>query len=314
MFQILNCTIFPLEMKLPKITTLFMLAGLSLSAQAAETLNVCVESTLRAYTSSEFEVNSAFNLLPDEEVTLVSEQATINPRNGVEMVEVDYKGDSVWVARSFLKESCYEPPHMHGEHAVPTQDQLDRHEIDRSRPHSLSLEIPNLKGNLLPPVDECRPCGKYKMRSSYFHPGEDLCTDKQGVPTNAIYTGIVVEVTDHCNDDYFEGKTWANRSSTTCKNSRGFGNRVMLMHLTKDRVWYSGYHHLGEVKVGKGDLVLPGQMVGTVGSTGVSFNYHLHFEIVDGKDPGAYSHVRTNPRSYYNDGRICKKFFYDRRN
>ncbi|TNF30219.1 MAG: M23 family metallopeptidase [Deltaproteobacteria bacterium] len=305
---------FAPEMKLPKITPLLLLAGLNLSVHAAEPLKVCVETSLRGYTSNSFEVASSINLYPDEEVSLVSGVETINPRNGVSMVEVDYNGENVWVAREYLKESCYEEPHMHGEHQVPTQAQLDAHEIDRSRPHSLTLEIPNLKGNLLPPVDECRPCGKYKMRSSYFHPGEDLCTDKQGVPTNAIYTGIVVEVTDHCTDDFYEGKTWENRSSTTCKNSRGFGNRVMLMHLTKDRVWYSGYHHLGEVSVKEGELVLPGQKVGTVGSTGVSFNYHLHFEIVDGKDPGAYSHIRTNPRSYYNDGRICKKFFYDRRN
>lgn len=302
------------DMKLPKIKTLFFLASLGLSAHAAEELSVCVDTTLRAYTSTEFEVSSAVNLLPDEQVSVLSEELVQNPRNGVDMVEVDYKGENLWVARSYLKESCYEEPHMHGEHQVPTQAHLDAHEIDRSRPHSLTKVIPGVKGNVLAPVDECRPCGKYKWRSSYFHPGEDLCTDKQGVDTHAIYTGIVVEVTDHCTDDYFEGKTWANRSSTTCKNSRGFGNRVMLMHFTSDQVWYSGYHHLGEVDVKKGDLVLPGQRVGTVGSTGVSFNYHLHFEIVDGTDPGSYSHIRTNPRAYYKNGRICKKFFYTRRN
>lgn len=301
-------------MKFAGILSILFMTSLSFSAMAEEKLEVCVETSLRAYPSSEFQVSEAISIYPYEEVTLVSDELTANPRNGVDMVQVDYKGKSVWVAREYVKESCFEEPHMHGEHEVPTQQQLDRHQIDRSRPHSLTLEIPGLKGNLNAPVDECRPCGKYKMRSSYFHPGEDLCTDKKGVPTNAIYTGIVVEVTDHCNDDYFEGKTWANRASTTCKNSRGFGNRVMLMHITKNRLWYSGYHHLGLVKVKKGDLVLPGQMVGTVGSTGVSFNYHLHFEIVDGKDPGSYSHVRTNPRSYYSNGRICKKYYYTRRN
>lgn len=199
-------------------------------------------------------------------------------------------------------------------HELPSEEHLRAHQTDASRPHSLQKQIKGITGNLLYPIEgECRPCGTYKMRSKYFHPGQDLCTDKKGVPSRAIYTGIAVEVTDHCTDNFWEGKSWKNKSMN-CKNSRGFGNRIMLMHKTGSQIWYSGYHHLGDVYIKKGDIVLAGEEIGTVGSTGVSFNYHLHFEIINGENPGAYSHVRNDPIKYYKSNRMCGEYYYSRAN
>lgn len=86
---------FAPEMKLPKITPLLLLAGLNMSVYAAGPLKVCVETSLRGYTSNSFEVGSSINLYPDEEVRLVTGVETINPRNGISMVEVDYNGENV---------------------------------------------------------------------------------------------------------------------------------------------------------------------------------------------------------------------------
>ncbi|MCF8060719.1 MAG: M23 family metallopeptidase [Bacteriovoracaceae bacterium] len=291
---------------------LSLLGLICFSTFAEGSLKVCVNTYLRGYPDNNFEVDSAINIFPEDVVKLLSNKVVRNPQNGTEMILIEHLGQELFAASKYIKESCFER-NEETDHQVPTKSHLDRHQVDLSRPHSFGEQISGIAGNLLSPVKECRPCGRFKQRSSYFHPGEDLCTDEKGVAAYAIYTGIAVEVTDHCTDDFYEGKSWKNKSMN-CKKSRGFGNRVMLMHMTNGKIWYSGYHHLGEVKVQKGDLVLPGEMIGTVGSTGVSFNYHLHFEIMDGTNPGSYNHVRNNPALYYKGGKMCESYYSQRRN
>ena len=72
----------------------------------------------------------------------------------------------------------------------------------------------------------------------------------------------------------------------------GFGNYFVVRHnygfLTK-------YAHLGDVYVDEGDVVTQGQVVGTMGSTGLSTGPHLHFEIRIGSqvvDPEKFLNVR----------------------
>lgn len=43
---------------------------------------------------------------------------------------------------------------------------------------------------------------------------------------------------------------------------------------------YSGYYHLSEVLVAPGDVVQPGQVVGAVGTTGLSTGNHLHWDLL----------------------------------
>jgi murein DD-endopeptidase MepM/ murein hydrolase activator NlpD len=46
---------------------------------------------------------------------------------------------------------------------------------------------------------------------------------------------------------------------------------------------YSGYWHMQSLNVKAGDRVSPGQVLGMVGSTGLSTGAHLHWEMrVDG--------------------------------
>ncbi len=43
---------------------------------------------------------------------------------------------------------------------------------------------------------------------------------------------------------------------------------------------FTGYHHLGTVAVGEGEWVEGGQVIGTVGSSGLASGPHLHWELV----------------------------------
>ena len=72
----------------------------------------------------------------------------------------------------------------------------------------------------------------------------------------------------------------------------GFGNYFIIRHnygfLTK-------YAHLNDVYVDEGDVVTQGQVVGAMGSTGLSTGPHLHFEIRIGSqvvDPEKFLNVR----------------------
>jgi murein DD-endopeptidase MepM/ murein hydrolase activator NlpD len=58
------------------------------------------------------------------------------------------------------------------------------------------------------------------------------------------------------------------------------GNAVVIDH---GRGVYSGYWHMQSLNVKAGDQVLPGQVLGLVGNTGLSTGAHLHWEMrVDG--------------------------------
>jgi hypothetical protein len=63
--------------------------------------------------------------------------------------------------------------------------------------------------------------------------------------------------------------------STPPEQSGGYGNFIVIKH--KD--FYSAYGHLSKREVQKGDKVKRGELIGLVGSTGLSTGPHLHFEI-----------------------------------
>ena len=53
------------------------------------------------------------------------------------------------------------------------------------------------------------------------------------------------------------------------------GNAVIIDH---GRGVFTGYWHLSEIYVTVGQQVVPGQMIGLVGTTGLSTGAHLHWE------------------------------------
>jgi TonB family protein len=86
-----------------------------------------------------------------------------------------------------------------------------------------------------------------------FHPGLDILARK-GAPVLSTAAGTV----------------------TASEFNDQDGNRIEIDH---GNGYTSAYHHLDSREVKKGDTVAQGQLIGTVGSTGVSTGPHLHFEI-----------------------------------
>ena len=111
------------------------------------------------------------------------------------------------------------------------------------------------------------PIFKYKK----MHLGIDLCAER-GTDIYATADGYVREV----------GYT------NYPKNGYGYGNKIIIDH---DKEYSTLYAHLLEYKVKKGDQVKKGDVIGYVGSTGLSTSPHLHYEVMkDGKnvDPADY--------------------------
>ena len=89
--------------------------------------------------------------------------------------------------------------------------------------------------------------------SGHFHTGIDLAAP-YGQPVFAAGAGVCEVV----------------RSAT------GYGIHVLLIH---DRSTVSLYGHLSEAVVRTSQLVVAGQQIGRLGSTGMSTGPHVHFEI-----------------------------------
>lgn len=71
-------------------------------------------------------------------------------------------------------------------------------------------------------------------------------------------------------------------------SDEGYGNQIKLVH---DAPMSSNYFHLDEIRVKPGQEVRQGDVIGTVGSTGLSKGPHLHLEIRE-------SGVPVNPNLY----------------
>lgn len=120
----------------------------------------------------------------------------------------------------------------------------------------------------------------YGTRWGRLHAGIDISGGGiSGASVCASKAGTVVAVSSSCTHNY-------RKSSSCCGN--GYGNYVIISH---DGTYSTLYGHLGSVNVSVGDYVSQGQVVGTVGCTGFSTGFHLHFEVrVNGsaQDPRKY--------------------------
>lgn len=96
------------------------------------------------------------------------------------------------------------------------------------------------------------------------HTGADLCA-AYGSPVYAIAGGIV----------------------TTAEFDAAYGNYAVIQHGAdpNGESWASLYAHLDTLLICVGDAVLPGQQIGTVGSTGNSTGNHLHLELLQSGAP-----------------------------
>jgi murein DD-endopeptidase MepM/ murein hydrolase activator NlpD len=116
-----------------------------------------------------------------------------------------------------------------------------------------------------------------------FHAGLDLAA-RTGTEIHAPADGVVL----------FAGRYSLQRSVAWWR----YGNLVILGH---GEHFLTLYGHCDEVRVAKGQQVSQGQVLATVGSTGMSTSPHLHYEVrrLDGE--GSFRPV--DPRIYFLDHR-----------
>jgi murein DD-endopeptidase MepM/ murein hydrolase activator NlpD len=101
-----------------------------------------------------------------------------------------------------------------------------------------------------------------------FHEGVDLA-GPAGQPVYATGDGVV---------------------ETTDINFSGYGNVIIIDH---GFGYKTRYAHLKEINVKAGQVVIRGDKIGTLGSSGLSTGPHLHYEVI-------YRGVQINPWNYLN--------------
>jgi len=78
------------------------------------------------------------------------------------------------------------------------------------------------------------------------------------------------------------------------KSKKGYGNRVVINH---GYGYKTVYAHLNDFNVKTGDVIKRGDVIGTVGSTGLSTGPHLHYEVLANNRP-------LNPQQFFYYGDV----------
>lgn len=105
----------------------------------------------------------------------------------------------------------------------------------------------------------------------YIHKGIDFSTWRAGDPVMATASGQVVNL----------------------GFDNSFGNSIIIKH---NHGIYTRYAHLNSFRVKKGQFVEQGDIIGTVGNTGMSTGPHLHYEVHIGSDvvdPAKYININV---------------------
>ncbi len=114
----------------------------------------------------------------------------------------------------------------------------------------------------------------YKFKK--FHQGMDY-TAPIGTPVYATGSGNVERVT---------------------RSNRGSGNRIIINH---GYGFKSVYAHLDDIEVRQGRNVERGEVIGTVGNTGLSAGPHLHYEVIfngEAVNPVNFFFLELDPMAY----------------
>lgn len=125
------------------------------------------------------------------------------------------------------------------------------------------------------PMSEGTLSQLYSMDVNDKHKGIDI-TSSEGAPIRSVHDGIVA----------FSGVKYS-----------GYGNMVLIQH---NEGLMTVYAHMDELNVKKGDFVTQGQVIGSMGATGVVTGPHLHFEVVE-------NGYQVNPLDYLDLSRLSRK-------
>lgn len=128
--------------------------------------------------------------------------------------------------------------------------------------------------NMSPAVAQHKTTSSYGLRKDPFHGGARMHngTDMAaptGAPVYATGDGVVLR----------------------SRNAGGYG---LLVEIAHGHGYVTRYAHLSKLLVPEGAIVMRGQMVGRVGSTGRSTGPHLHYEVrINGKsvEPSRYMQI-----------------------
>ena len=123
-----------------------------------------------------------------------------------------------------------------------------------------------------------------------YHSGVDIPASG-GTNVLAAEDGIAYIRCDTCRHNY--GKKSKEQYLKECGCGGGYGNWVIIVHYDGMRTIYA---HLKEVLITDNSQVSKGMPIGTVGSTGLSSDNHLHFEMRS----GVSTDTRVNPLDYVN--------------
>ena len=158
--------------------------------------------------------------------------------------------------------------------------------LDKTRDEQMDYDILRIKSEgkaeMLPHIPAIQPIENqdltrtasgfgYQMHPIYkimkFHQGMDY-TAPVGTPVVATGDGVVDEIE---------------------RTRRGSGNRIVIDHGYGLK---SVYAHLNDIEVRRGQTVTRGEIIGTVGNTGLSAGPHLHYEVLFNNKP-------VNPVNFY---------------
>lgn len=159
-------------------------------------------------------------------------------------------------------------------------DKLSKQLVVQSKSYDEVIELAKKHADKLTSIPALMPISKNKCRlSSYFgyrihpilkvrkmHQGIDL-TAARGTKVYAAGDGVI----------------------KSAKYYSGYGKQVVVNHKFG---YETRYAHLSKILVRRGQKVKRGDLVGLVGSTGLSTAPHLHYEVLKNKKP-------INPVNYY---------------
>ncbi len=130
--------------------------------------------------------------------------------------------------------------------------------IDREPAYSNLQYAPQKPFRLIWPVDQINLSQGFKTFPR--HEGIDL-TGPKGTMIRAAHEGLVI----YTGEDF-----------------NGYGKMVLLEY---DSQWATLYGHLDKISVREGEIVHAGQQIGSMGDSGRSTGVHLHFEVMNQRQP-----------------------------
>ncbi len=115
-------------------------------------------------------------------------------------------------------------------------------------------------------------------KSGYVSPTRGTLTSRMGIRWGRVHKGIDIA-------GALGTPIYASRAGTVITaedKGNGYGNMVEIDH---GNGFVTLYGHLNTIECKVGDKVIPGLLIGTMGSTGNSTGVHLHFEVLkDGEN------------------------------